>query len=120
MDFINRIYLSYSSLVYAMNICKEKGGYKVGIAIGDEESYKEAKDLLLTLVKDCDNVEQFADSKHKSNFHIYFKNGSLIRFINTSGNVRGQRYHLLIADKSVSEDVMKCIILPFWQPYYER
>lgn len=120
MEFINRINLSYSSLVYAINICQEKDGYKVGIAIEDEDSYKEAKDFLLTLVKDCDNIESVANSKYKSNFHIYFKNGSLIRFINTSGNTRGQRYHLLIADKNVSEDVMRCIILPCWQPYYER
>lgn len=120
MEFINKIYLSYASLQYSISICQEKDGYKVGIAIGDEESYKEAKDFLLTLVKDCGNVEQFADSKHKFNFHIYFKNGSLIRFINTSGNARCQRYHLLIVDNNVSEDVMRCIILPCWQPYYER
>ena len=118
MEFINRIYLSYASLQYAINICQEKDGYKVGIAIGDEISYEEAKDFLLTLVKNYDNIEQVANSK--SNFHIYFKNGSLIRFINTSGNARGQRYHLLIADKNVSEDVMRCIILPFWQPYYKK
>ena len=118
MEFINRINISYSALTYAVNICQEKDRYRVGIAIEDEISYEEAKDFLLTLVKDYDNIEQAANSKN--NFHIYFKNGSLIRFINTSGNARCQRYHLLIADNNVSEDVMRCIILPCWQPYYER
>lgn len=120
MEFINRINLSYSALTYAVNICQEKDRYRVGIAIEDkdEESCKEAKNFLLTLAKDCDNVEEFADSKHKSNFHIYFKNGSLIRFINTSGNAKSQRYHLLISDKNIDEDIMRCIILPCWTPYY--
>ena len=118
MEFINRIYLSYAALQYAINICQEKGGYRVGIAIGDEDSYKEAKDFLLTIVKDCGNVEKVINSKHE--FNIYFKNSSLIRFINVSGNARGQRYHLLVADKNIDEDVMRCIILPCWQPYYER
>lgn len=118
MEFINRINLSYSSLAYAINICQEKDGYRVGIAIGDEDSYEEAKDFLLTFIKDCDNIEQASNSK--SNFHIYFKNSSLIKSVNTSGNARGQRYHLLISDKNVCEDVMNNIILPCWQPYYER
>lgn len=116
MEFINKIYLSYSSLQYAVNICQEKEMYRVGIAIEDEISNKEAKDFLLGLIKDYDNVEKVINSKYE--FNIYFKNGSLIRFVNTSGNARGQRYHLLIADKNVSEDVMRCIILPCWTPYY--
>ena len=120
MEFINRINLSYSALQYAINICQEKDGYRVGIASGDEISYEEAKDFLLKLVKDCGNIEKVANSKYEYNFHTYFKNGSFIKFINTSGNVRGQRYNLLISDKNISEDVMRCIILPCWQPYYER
>lgn len=120
MEFINRIYLSYSALQYAINICQEKDGYRVSIAIEDDISYEEAKNFLIMLARDCANIEEIADSKYEYNFHIYFKNGSVIRFINTSGNAKGQRYHLLISDKNVSEDVMRCIILPCWTPYYER
>ena len=112
MEFINRIYLSNASLQYAIDICKEKERYRVGIATLTEET----KLSLLTLMR-CDyDIEKIISSKYE--FRVYFKNGSLISFIDTSGNTRGQRYHLLIADKNISEDVMKCIILPCWTPYY--
>ena len=39
MSFINKIHLSYSSLLYAINICQEKEGYRVGIAVDDEGKY---------------------------------------------------------------------------------
>lgn len=120
VDFINRINLSYSALQYAVNICQEKDGYRVGVALGDEISYKEAKDFLLTLVKDYDNIEQVTNSKYEWHFRICFKNGSLIKFMDTSGSSRSQRYHLLIADKNISSDVLKCVIFPCWRPHYEQ
>ena len=116
MEFINKIYLSYSSLQYAVNICQEKEMYRVGIAIKDKISNQESKVFLLTLIKDNNNIEKIFNSSHE--FKICFKNGSLISFINTSGNARGIRRHLLIIDKNISEDVIRSIILPCWTPYY--
>ena len=117
MKFINKINLSYSSLVYAINICQEKEGYMVGIATDDDISYEKAKDFLIKIVKDWDDVESINNS-YASNFHIYFKNGSFIKFICTNGNARMQRFNLLIADENISDDVMRRIVLPCFIPYY--
>ena len=117
MKFINKINLSYSSLVYAINICQEKEGYMVGIATDDDISYEKAKDFLIKIVKDWDDVESINNS-YASNFHIYFKNGSFIKFICTNGNARMQRFNLLIADENISDDVMRYIVLPCFIPYY--
>ena len=116
MEFINTICLSYSSLQYAVNICQEKEKYLVGIAIEDEASNQEAKDFLLTLIKDYDNIEYVIKSSPQ--FRIVFKNGSKINFMDTSGNSRGQRYHLLIADENVPECIMRSVVLRCWTPYY--
>lgn len=115
MEFINTICLSYSSLQYAVNICQEKEKYLVGIAIEDEVSNQEAKYFLLTLTKDYDNIEYVIRSSPQ--FRIVFKNGSMINFMDTSGNSRGQRYHLLIADKNVPECIMRSVVLRCWIPY---
>ena len=116
MEFINTICLSYSSLQYAVNICQEKEKYLVGIAIEDEVSNQEAKYFLLTLIKDYDNIEYVIKSSPQ--FRIVFKNGSKIDFMDTSGNSRGQRYHLLIADENVPECIMRSVVLRCWIPYY--
>ena len=111
MEFINRIYTSNSALRYAIDICKEKERYRVGIATLTEET----KEQLLTFLRYDNDIEKITNSKYEC--RVYFKNGSLIRFMDTSGNTRGRRYHLLIVDKNISEDIMKCVILPCWMPY---
>lgn len=115
MEFINTICLSYSSLQYAVNICQEKEKYMVGIAIEDEVSNQEAKDFLLTLIKDYDNIEYVIKSNLQ--FRMVFKNGSMINFMDTSGHSRGQRYNLLIADENVPECIMRSVVLRCWTPY---
>lgn len=91
------LFLSNAALRYAVDICLEKDNYKVGIAVIGEDKRNTVQQMILDMVTGSDYIESVRNSKY--NFTIDFKNGSYIKLINASDNSRGNRLHLLIADK---------------------
>lgn len=104
------LFLSKASLEYAVKICIEKEKYKVGIAIMNEENKNAARDLILDMISKTDHVEKIY--RNSSNFRITFKNKSEIRFIPAAESSRGNRLHLLIADKTIPLDILQNVLKP--------
>lgn len=102
------IFLSNAALRYAVDVCQEREGHKVGIAIQGEDKRNAMRELILSMVSDSDCIERIRNSKY--NFEILFKNGSIIKFVYPSDNARGNRWHLLIADKEIRYDVMQNVL----------
>lgn len=117
------IFLSNAAIRYAVDVCQERERHKVGIAIQGEDKRNAMRDLILSMVSDSDCVERIRNSKH--NFEILFKNGSVIRFIFPSDSARGNKLHLLIADKEIQIDIIqtvlkRCEILDWYEYTYEQ
>lgn len=98
------IYLTDSAVQYAANICSELAGYKVSIACSREKANKLIEKLLLII--DSNNItKKYSDT-------LYFKNGSLIRFVPFSESTIGVRAHLLIVDHKVKDEFLHQVLLP--------
>ena len=104
------IFLSSAALKYAVDICQEKDRYRIGIASMDTDKLEAMRELLLTLITDRDCTERIINSKNE--FKIYFKNGSMIKFLCSSSSACGQRLHLLIADRNIPIDIMNTMLRP--------
>lgn len=98
------IELSDAAIAYAYNICTEKDRYKVIIACHkDAREYYYKK--LLSIIE-ANNVARIFQGD------IYFKNGSLIRFIFPSETARGNRAHLLMVGDGICDEVLHQVLCP--------
>lgn len=117
------IFLSKAAIRYAVDVCQERERHRIGIAIHGEDKRNDMHELILSMISDSDYIERIRDSKY--NFEIYFKNGSVIKFIYPSDNARGNRWHLLIADKEIPMDIIqnvlkRCEILDWYEYQFEQ
>ena len=117
------IFLSNAAIRCAVDVSQEREGPKIGIAIQTEDKRNAMRELILSMLSDSDCVEKIRNSKH--NFEIYFKNGSMIKFVFPSDNARGNRWHLLIADKEIPYDIIqnvlrRCELLDWYEYQWEQ
>lgn len=114
------IFLSDSSVRYAVDICRKKEGYNIVIA-ATKESRDIAIEKLLLLTMDADDVRII---NSYNNFKIMFDNGSLILLISAEDSSRGHRAHLLVVDELASEEYVHTILRPMetltWSEYREK
>lgn len=98
------IYLTNSAIQYAASVCSELEGYKVAVAC---YSTKIAKlfETLLSIIDDNEIYKVYKDS-------LYFKNGSMIRFVPISESARGYKVNLLIADTEIDDEFLHQVLLP--------
>ena len=58
------LFLSNTAIRYAIDICKEKEKYKVGIAIRNADKKEVVRDLISSKVSNTNYVERIRDSKY--------------------------------------------------------
>lgn len=92
---------------YAVSKCRSERGYKVGIALNSRAKYKEVELCIRRCLRDTDD---FKLRRSTNNMEIEFHNGSYIKVIPASDNSRGYRYHLLILDEYISDEVLNCVL----------
>ena len=106
------IYLSESALKYAVNICEELPGYKVGIALSSKNGY-DIMQVIVDAITDAKATIYFIDNnKHR----IEFSNGSTIQFIPTCNNnilVKGYVMHLLVVEHNIDKEFVSCVLRPY-------
>ena len=96
------IYLTESALKYAVNICEELPGYKVGIC----PCYRAEIEGLMKKVQEYANDVQSVVFTSGAG-RICFNNGSAIEFIPPiESDVRGRAFCLVIADKDIDYDFL--------------
>lgn len=117
------LFLSNAALRYAVDVCQEREKHKVGIAIHGEDKRNDMRELILSMISGSDCIERIKNTK--INFEIYFKNGSVIKFVYPSDSARGNRWHLLIADKEIPMDIIQnvlkhCEFLDWYEYQFEH
>ena len=100
--------LSRSALYYAIEVCQEISQCKIGIAIHNPDERSLTQTMMCDTLLNHDSVERINTSRN--NFYIWFKNGSIIRFISPSDNARGNRFHLLVVDDRVPTDIIQNVL----------
>ena len=104
------LYLSDAALKYAISRCMERAGYKVGIASCNR--HRTINDLVDMVDA---NVVYFVSQMRMSNVsncYIRFVNGSEIRLISANENARGNKFHLVIVDEKIDNDIINNVIHP--------
>lgn len=102
------LYLSLSALKYASNICEEFPEYKIGIVLRDISDSKSIIDILKVNIKDI-GIKIIIN---KYNSRIEFSNGSSIKFIFASDNLRGFALNLLIVEYGIDREIINCVLRP--------
>ena len=103
------LWLSDEAIECAVAKCRREPVYKVGIALNSRAKYNEIEMCLRGCLRDTD---EFRVRRSVCNMTVEFHNGSYIRVIPASDNVRGYRTHLLIADENISDEVINCVLKP--------
>lgn len=104
------IYLSESAIKYAVNICEELPGYKVGIALLSKNEYDIIQVIVDAITDDEATIYFIDNDKHR----IEFSNGSIIQFMPACDNgIRGYAMHLLIVDHNIDREFINCVLRPY-------
>lgn len=103
------IYLSEAALQYAVAKCREESAYKIGIIPYQRSDRLE---ISCSLGKYLNPIPDYKVEKYAGRIDIIFDNKSIIRVIPATDAPRGFRYHLLIADNRVPENILNTIFKP--------
>lgn len=104
------IYLSESAIKYAVNICEELPGYKVGIALLSNKYDDNIEYVMRDTITDIDARFCINGNGLK---RIEFNNGSIIQFIPTSDSVRGYAFNLLIVEYNLDKEFVNRVLQPY-------
>lgn len=110
------IYLTESSLKYAANISVELPKHKTLIFVQNRLDKEQIFDYLSSIIP---FKEVYDYTKSRFDCMIKFFNGSIIRILPANENERGNRGHLVIADKNIPKMIINTIIKPYdtWDYY---
>lgn len=103
------LWLSDEAIEYAVSKCRNERGYKVGIALNSRAKYSDVELCIRRCLRDTDVFEL---RRSTNNMEIKFHNGSYIKVIPASDNSRGHRFHLLVPDGDISDEVLNCVLRP--------
>lgn len=90
--------------------CHELPRYRCGIYINHPDKKDYVMDILKEILIQDDSVVKAFNSKYEA--VINFENGSSIRIIKESENVRGCKNHGAIIDNEIEKEILNCIIMP--------
>lgn len=117
------IVMSNSALKYAIDVCRERDNYKIGV-VPYSTAQAEAIIETLKISYQNDNDLRLVNKVSFDGFQMQFNNGSLIRIIPSSYTARGNRFHLIIADNLVDRNFLSKAILPYeileWRDYHNE
>lgn len=102
-------WLSDKAIEYAVFKCQNNPGYKVGIALNSRSKYNDVELCMRKCLKDTDD---YIFRKGANDKRIEFHNGSYIRIIPATDNSRGYKFHLLITDKEINDEIINCVLRP--------
>ncbi len=103
------LYLSDEAIQYAIAKCRNNDRYRVCVAIPDRIRRQKLYTILHHYLGEPDD---YSEKLAMNKIRIEFENGSSIDTIPASDNARGYRSHLLIVDKTIDDDIIKCVLQP--------
>ena len=97
-----------------MNFCKNKEKYKCGIYVENPERIKIVANVISNLLPVPNRNIELKMNRYDTGAR--WQNGSIIRIINASENVRGQRFNGVIIDNDIDNRIVSCVIMPTIRP----
>ena len=97
-----------------MNFCKNKEKYKCGIYVENPERIKIVANVISNLLPVPNRNIELKMNRYDAGAR--WQNGSIIRIINASENVRGQRFNGVIIDNDIDNRIVSCVIMPTIRP----
>lgn len=105
------IWLSRAAIQYAISLCLEKECQHVGIICSSTE---QAQYVYNRVITSCEHDDKYFITRYSKigNSTIYFENGSSITCAKTSESLRGHKWHQLVIDEHVPDDIIHEVLLP--------
>ena len=97
-----------------MNFCKNKEKYKCGIYVENPERIKIVANVISNLLPVPNRNIELKMNRYDAGAR--WQNGSIIKIINASENVRGQRFNGVIIDNDIDNRIVSCVIMPTIRP----
>ena len=97
-----------------MNFCENKEKYKCGIYVENPERIKIVANVISNLLPVPNRNLELKMNRYDAGAR--WQNGSIIRIINASENVRGQRFNGIIIDNDIDNRIVSCVIMPTIRP----
>ena len=97
-----------------MNFCENKEKYKCGIYVENPERIKIVANVISNLLPVPNRNIELKMNRYDAGAR--WQNGSIIRIINASENVRGQRFNGVIIDNDIDNRIVSCVIMPAIRP----
>ena len=97
-----------------MNFCENKEKYKCGIYVENPERIKIVANVISNLLPVPNRNIELRMNQYDAGAR--WQNGSIIRIINASENVRGQRFNGIIIDNDIDNRIVSCVIMPTIRP----
>ena len=97
-----------------MNFCENKEKYKCGIYVENPERIKIVANVISNLLPFPNRNIELKMNRYDAGAR--WQNGSIIRIINASENVRGQRFNGVIIDNDIDNRIVSCVIMPTIRP----
>ena len=97
-----------------MNFCENKEKYKCGIYVENPERIKIVANVISNLLPVPNRNIELKMNRYDAGAR--WQNGSIIKIINASENVRGQRFNGVIIDNDIDNRIVSCVIMPTIRP----
>ena len=97
-----------------MNFCENKEKYKCGIYVENPERIKIVANVISNLLPVPNRNIELKMNRYDA--EARWQNGSIIRIMNASENVRGQRFNGVIIDNDIDNRIVGCVIMPTIRP----
>ena len=97
-----------------MYFCENKEKYKCGIYVENPERIKIVANVISNLLPVPNRRVELRMNQYDA--EAKWQNGSIIRIINASENVRGQRFNGVIIDNDIDNRIVSCVIMPTIRP----
>ena len=97
-----------------MNFCENKEKYKCGIYVENPERIKIVANVISNLLPVPNRRVELRMNQYYA--EARWQNGSIIKIINASENVRGQRFNGVIIDNDIDNRIVSCVIMPTIRP----
>lgn len=97
-----------------MNFCENKEKYKCGIYVENPERIKIVANVISNLLPVPNRNIELKMNRYDTGAR--WQNGSIIKIINASENVRGQRFNGVIIDNDIDNRIVSCVIMSAIRP----
>ncbi len=97
-----------------MDFCENKEKYKCGIYVENSERIKIVANVISNLLPVPNRKIELRINRYDA--EARWQNGSIIRIMNASENVRGQRFNGVIIDNDIDHKIISCVIMPTIRP----